>query len=69
MTTENEARQIDQGAFATKLDLANLRAELKGEIAEVRIAVAGIQGQMKLVFAFLTAILVAVLSIILKGAL
>lgn len=71
----NEERQLDPNAYATKLDLAQLRTELKGEIsslrteleskiAEVRIAVAGLDRQMTLVIAFLAAILVGVFGII-----
>ena len=78
---QNEGHPLDPNIFATKLDLANLRNDLDSKIAEVRIQLAGLvskvegvetrmsglQNYMKALFAFQTATLIAVVSIILKG--
>ncbi len=107
---QNEGLPLDPNAYATKLDIANLRydfkdetanlrsefkddiaavrseiaeakSELKSEHTETRIALAALtsrvegmekrlislQNQMKLLFAFQTGILIALVSLFLKG--
>ena len=72
----NEERQLDPNAYATKLDLAELKtemlqikSELEDKISGVRIAVAGLTAQMKWVFALQIATLAAVVGMLFKNVL
>lgn len=69
MTMANEERQLDPNAYAAKLDLEKLRNDLVSQIAEVRIAVAGLTAQMKRVIALQIATLAAVVGMLFKNVL